>query len=101
MDLARAKGLDVGGSWGYSVTPVIIGDSLRTVMLADRLFQRGINAFPIIPPGVPEKSARLRFFLSSAHQPEDIETAVNAVLEELNRLVDEGMSVTALAKRGM
>lgn len=99
VDLARAKGLDVGESWGYSVTPVIIGDSLRTVMLADRLFQRGINAFPIIPPGVPEKSARLRFFLSSAHEPEDIETAVTAVSEELSRLVDEGMSVTALAKR--
>lgn len=99
VDLARAKGLDTGGSWGYSVTPVILGDSLRTVMLADRLFQRDINAFPIIPPGVPEKSARLRFFLSSAHEPEDIETAVEAVAEELGRLIDEGMSVTALAKR--
>ncbi len=99
VERAKSLGLDTGGSWGYAVTPIIIGDSLRTVMLADRLFERGINAFPIIPPGVPEKSARLRFFLSSAHELEDIETTMTAVAEELHRLVEEGLSVTSLAKR--
>ncbi len=97
VERAVAAGLDVGGSWGYAVTPIIVGDSLRTVVLADRLFARGINAFPIIPPGVPEKSARLRFFISAAHEPADIDATVDAVAEELNRLVDEGLSVTSLA----
>ncbi len=97
LDRAGAAGLDTGTSWGASVSPVIVGDSLRTVMLAERLLQRGINAFPIIPPGVPEKSARLRFFLSAAHEAADIETAVAATAEELNGLVDEGVSVTNLS----
>ena len=69
--------MDVGGSWGYAVVPIILGDSLRTIMLADRLLKRGYNAFPIVPPGVPEQSARLRFFISSEHSVEaDIEGAV-------------------------
>ncbi|GGF80244.1 8-amino-7-oxononanoate synthase [Azorhizobium oxalatiphilum] len=97
LEKARAAGLDVGESWGYAVTPIIIGDSLRTVMLAGRLLERGINAFPIIPPGVPEKSARLRFFISASHTPEDIDTAVTAVAEELARLEEEGISVGKVA----
>ena len=83
---ARAAGLDVGGSWGYAVIPIILGNSLRTVTLADRLLQRGYNAFPIIPPGVPERSARLRFFISSEHTEEEIDGAVAAIVEELEGL---------------
>lgn len=94
---ARAAGLDVGTSWGFAITPIVVGDSLRTMVLANRLLKRGINAFPIIPPGVPEKSARLRFFLSSAHEAEDLDAAVDAVAEELSQLEAEGVSVSALA----
>ena len=83
LDGARAAGLDVGTSWGYAVTPIVLGDSLLTLKLADRLLARGYNAFPIIPPGVPERSARLRFFISSEHTPAEIDGAVAAVAEEL------------------
>ena len=98
VDAARARGLNTGGSWGYAVTPIVIGDSLRTIVLADRLFKAGINAFPIIPPGVPEKSARLRFFLSSAHEPEQIDRAISEVADILAALEAEGMSMMSLAK---
>lgn len=97
LEKARAAGLDTGDSWGYAVSPVVLGDSLRTVMLAGRLLERGINAFPIIPPGVPEKSARLRFFISASHTAEDIDTAVAAVTEEIARLDAEGVSVAKVA----
>ncbi len=93
LDKARAAGLDVGSSWGYAVTPIIVGDTLRTVILADRLLKRGVNAFPIIPPGVPEKSARLRFFISASHTPEQIEAAVQATQEELSALEAAGLAV--------
>ncbi|HMA48448.1 MAG TPA: aminotransferase class I/II-fold pyridoxal phosphate-dependent enzyme [Magnetospirillaceae bacterium] len=95
---AREAGLDVGDSWGYAVTPVIIGDSLRTVLLAERLLARGYNAFPIIPPGVPEQSARLRFFISSEHSAEEIEGAVAATKEELDKVTKEGVSFATMAK---
>jgi len=97
LEKARAAGLDTGQSWGYAVTPVILGDSLRTVMLAQRLTERGFAAVPIIPPGVPEKSARLRFFISSSHSFEDIEAAVAATAEELAILTQQGVSVAGLA----
>ena len=90
---ARSAGLDVGSSWGCAVAPIIVGDTLRTVILADRLLKRGINAFPIIPPGVPEKSARLRFFLSASHSAQDIELAVATVQEELSALESSGIAV--------
>ncbi len=93
IDKARAAGLDVGSSWGFAVTPIIVGDTLRTVILADRLLKRGINAFPIIPPGVPEKSARLRFFISAKHTREQIEGAVLATQEELSSLEAAGLNV--------
>jgi 7-keto-8-aminopelargonate synthetase-like enzyme len=95
---AREAGLDVGTSWGYAVTPVILGDSLRTVLLAERLLNRGYNVFPIVPPGVPERSARLRFFISSEHTSDNIEGAVAATREELTKLEHEGISLSKMAK---
>jgi 8-amino-7-oxononanoate synthase len=86
LTAARAAGLDVGRCWGYAVIPIILGDSLRTITLADRLLSRGYNAFPIIPPGVPERSARLRFFISSEHTKPEIDGAVATMVEELESL---------------
>jgi 8-amino-7-oxononanoate synthase len=95
---ARERGLDLATGGGYAVVPVIVGDSLRTVFLADRLFQRGINAFPIIPPGVPDRTARLRFFLSAAHTPDEIDRAVDATADELERLVADDVSVATMVR---
>jgi hypothetical protein len=67
-------------------------------MLADRLLKRGYNAFPIVPPGVPEQSARLRFFISSEHTAEDIDGAVAATREELTKLEQAGTSLGTMAK---
>ncbi len=81
-DRAEAAGFDTGAAWGAGIVPVMVGDALRTVTLAQRLLERGANAFPVLPPGVPEHSARLRFFISAAHQPDHIDTAVAALAEE-------------------
>jgi len=98
LSRAREANLDVGGSWGYAVTPIILGDSLKTILLADRLLKRGYNAFPIIPPGVPEKSARLRFFISSEHTSEELDGAIDALCEELAQLGGNGSMPEAFGK---
>ena len=95
---ARAAGLDVGTSWGYAVIPIILGDSLRTITLADRLLGRGYNAFPIIPPGVPERSARLRFFISSEHTDAELDGAVAAICEELAIIAGTGTMPRSTAR---
>ena len=85
---ARAAGLDVAESWGYGVIPVVVGDTVRTLMLSERLLARGVNAFPILPPGVPDKSARLRFFINATHEKAQLDEAVAATATELAALRD-------------
>ena len=68
---------------GLSVVPVMVGDPVRAVRLTDRLLERGINALPIIHPAVPMKAARIRFFITSKHTPEQIRSTVKIVAEEL------------------
>jgi 8-amino-7-oxononanoate synthase len=98
---ARSAGLDVGTSWGYAVIPVILGNSLLTITLADRLLRRGYNAFPIIPPGVPERSARLRFFISSEHTQDEINNAVTAIVEERGALEHAGAVPAAITRAAL
>nr|WP_298410300.1 aminotransferase class I/II-fold pyridoxal phosphate-dependent enzyme [uncultured Halomonas sp.] len=81
LQQARHKGLDTGASIGLAVVPVIIGSSVRAAGLSDALFKRGINVQPILHPAVPEKSARLRFFLSCEHTEAQIDETL-AVLTE-------------------
>lgn len=97
-DQAKVRGLNTGDSWGYAVTPIVVGDTLRTVMLAQRLLERGINAFPVLPPGVPEATARLRFFVSSEHTFEQIDAAIAATSEEIERLEAEDYGMNALPR---
>ena len=86
LELARAGGIDTGTSTGLAVIPAIIGGSIKTARLSAALFERGINVQPILYPAVPEKSARLRFFISSEHTEDQIRQTVQAVVEETSRL---------------
>jgi len=100
LQKARAAGLDVGVSIGASVVPVIVGDTLMTVVLANRLLERGLYVTPIIFPAVGEKQARLRFFITARHTTEQIETAVNLTAQELTRLRQEPPLLNALVQNG-
>ncbi|HRE20337.1 MAG TPA: aminotransferase class I/II-fold pyridoxal phosphate-dependent enzyme, partial [Rhabdaerophilum sp.] len=73
---ARAAGLDTGTAWGYGIIPIYIGETIKTLQIAQGLFEAGVNAFPILPPGVPERTARLRFFINATHEETDIDRAV-------------------------
>ncbi|WP_407026503.1 aminotransferase class I/II-fold pyridoxal phosphate-dependent enzyme [Agrobacterium rosae] len=96
LEKARAKGLDTGTSEGHSVVPVIVGDSLRAVELSNRLFAQGINALPIIHPAVPERLARIRFFLTYGHTDGQIDAAVDTTAAILDDLVDEKVGAASL-----
>ncbi|MDH1270842.1 aminotransferase class I/II-fold pyridoxal phosphate-dependent enzyme [Rhizobium pusense] len=96
IELARQAGLNVGTSVGYSVVPVIIGDSLRAVQLSNDLFAAGINVLPIIHPAVQEGQARLRFFLTAEHTEEQIARTVRLTAEILGELVRRNVGLTAI-----
>jgi 8-amino-7-oxononanoate synthase len=85
LSLAHAAGIDTGSSAGLAVIPAIVGSSTRAARIAAALMQRGINVQPILYPAVPEKLARLRFFISCEHSELDIREAVSALAAEINR----------------
>jgi 8-amino-7-oxononanoate synthase len=86
LQLAKEAGLDTGTSTGLAVIPVITGSSLKATQLSWALSRRGINAQPILHPAVPEKAARVRFFVSCLHTPEQIADTVSTVAQELQKL---------------
>jgi 8-amino-7-oxononanoate synthase len=98
LRLARDGGLDVGGSIGASIVPVITGSSIRAGRLAQAMFRRGINVQPILYPAVPERAARLRFFLTAAHTEEQIRDTVRILLEEGRELASESSDLAAVIR---
>lgn len=85
-DQARARGFDTGESIGVAVVPLITGSSVIAVKLSDALLKRNINVQPILYPAVPEKSARLRFFLNCDHTRAQVDQTLEALSEEWQRL---------------
>ncbi|MFJ2592636.1 aminotransferase class I/II-fold pyridoxal phosphate-dependent enzyme [Streptomyces erythrochromogenes] len=83
LGLATAAGLPTGSSADTPIVPVVLGDSARTLHVADRLFARGIVADPIFHPAVDEGLSRLRFFVTSEHREDDIRRAVAVLAEEV------------------
>ncbi|MHC6224591.1 aminotransferase class I/II-fold pyridoxal phosphate-dependent enzyme [Pseudomonas sp. X10] len=86
LRLAKEAGLDTATSTGLAVIPVITGSSYKAGCLSSALFERGINAQPILYPAVPEHAARVRFFVSCEHTEEQITRTVAIVAEEMARL---------------
>ncbi|EUB94937.1 8-amino-7-oxononanoate synthase [Rhizobium sp. CF080] len=96
LECARTAGLDTGLSVGFSVVPVIVGDSLRAVQLSNDLLEEGINVLPIIHPAVPEGMARLRFFITCDHTEEQIRHSVEVTAHKLKDLQDRNFGLASL-----
>ena len=77
---AREAGFDTGHSAGLGIVPVVLGSSVAAARMAAALFEAGVNVQPILFPVVPERSARLRFFLSAEHTSEEVERGVAALV---------------------
>ncbi len=86
LDLAKQRGLNTGTSRDSPVVPVILGNSVHSLLLSRALRDRGINVQPILYPAVEESAARLRFFLTCLHTEEQIRYTIDAVCEELEKI---------------
>lgn len=69
---AKQIGIDTGLSQGIAIIAAITGSSASAARLSQQLFEQGINVQPILYPAVPEKNARLRFFISCQHTHEQL-----------------------------
>lgn len=81
LELCKKHQIDTGYSAGLAVVPAILGSSARAGLVANRMFDRGINVQPIFYPAVEEGMARLRFFISTSHTPEQIQYTVETLAE--------------------
>jgi 8-amino-7-oxononanoate synthase/acyl carrier protein len=64
-----------------AVIPIMVGEDLAAFVLSKRLRERGIFAGPMVFPSVPAGRARIRFFVTSEHKPEQIVFALDALKE--------------------
>jgi 8-amino-7-oxononanoate synthase len=85
LALARDRGLDTGLAGESPVIPVIIGNSVKCLLLSRALFERGINIQPILHRAVPEHATRLRSFITTNLTESNVRSAVDAIAEELAR----------------
>lgn len=83
--LADASGLDTGLAQGAGIVPVITGCSITALFVAHMLYEKGIIVHPLFYPIVRKKAARLRFFLTALHTREEIEAAVTATVEAVEK----------------
>ena len=81
LQQAQAFGFDTGESCGLAIIPIICGSSLKAAQASEALLQQGINVQPILYPAVPEKGARLRFFLTCDHTEQQIDTTLRVLAE--------------------
>ncbi|MDY7007400.1 MAG: aminotransferase class I/II-fold pyridoxal phosphate-dependent enzyme [Cyanobacteriota bacterium] len=84
LECARDRGLNTGMSKDSPVIPIIVGESIKSVLLSQNLFKRGINVPFMFYPSVPHNAARLRFFITCNHTEEQIRFTVDALAEELS-----------------
>lgn len=77
-----ALGLDLGRSEG-PIIPVIIGDTRRTLEIADRLREAGILGVAIRPPTVPKGTDRIRLTVTAKHTEADIDRLTDALRRSL------------------
>ena len=81
---AKAKGLDIGEATGETpIVPVQIGQDMKAMTVASKLFDAGFLAHPIIYPVVPKNEARIRFFITSLHTQTQIKDVLDLLAEYL------------------
>ena len=66
------------------IIPVIIGDPVKTMEVFQYLFSRGVLAYGVRPPTVPEGLSRIRIAVMANHEWDDLYVALQ-ILEEAGK----------------
>ncbi len=64
-----------------AIVPILCGDDETAFRMTAESFKRGIFVLPVISPAVPVGLARLRATVTAAHEPEDIEYAMDVFVD--------------------
>ncbi|MBU1948167.1 MAG: aminotransferase class I/II-fold pyridoxal phosphate-dependent enzyme, partial [Candidatus Eisenbacteria bacterium] len=72
IDGLKSLGFDIGPT-ETPIIPIIIGDTMKTILFWKALFEAGVYTNPVIAPAVPEKTARLRTSVMATHTDEQMD----------------------------
>jgi 7-keto-8-aminopelargonate synthetase-like enzyme len=86
LSLCKERGMNTGTSKDSPVVPIILGNSMHALALSRAMLGRGVSVMPILHPAVEESAARLRYFITSLHTPEELRYTVEAMAEELAKI---------------
>ncbi len=75
----REGGLDVRDD-PTPIVPVVAGADDPALLLARRLFDRGVFVPPIVSPAVPPRTSRLRVTVTASHSEAEVDQVVEAVV---------------------
>ena len=70
----------------HPIVPVMFGDAIPAVKMAESLLKKGVYVIPFSFPVVPKGKARIRTQVSAAHSKEDLQFAVEKFAEAKNEL---------------
>ena len=62
----------------HPIVPIMLGEATLATKMASMMLDEGIYVIGFSYPVVPKGKARIRVQISAAHQPEDLEAAMNA-----------------------
>lgn len=85
----RKLGFNVGVS-ETPIVPIIIGDDMPTILAWKTLYDAGIYTNPVVPPGVPPESSRLRTSYMATHTDEQLDRIVEAFADLAKMLALKG-----------
>lgn len=86
VDGAHARGLDTCLAGECAIVPVMIGNDSDALELSLALRGKGVRVSASRYPEAPRNSARLRFYISSVHSPEEIARALDLLLETADEM---------------
>lgn len=81
LEAAATAGLSTGITSGNAIIPVHFAETRHTLEASAYLLERGIYAPPIVNIGVPQNQPRIRFFVSAAHTPGEIDRTIAALAD--------------------
>jgi 8-amino-7-oxononanoate synthase len=68
------------------ILPVVLGEERRTMVVCERLLERGVFAQGIRPPTVPAGTCRLRVTLMATHRDDHLDRSLAAFREALSEV---------------
>lgn len=90
----RERNLDLGTSQNTPICPVLVPGELQVGYASSVLMQARIYVGPVAAPAVQPGQERLRFFLTSEHTKDQLNTTADLVAEVVELATQRGESLT-------